>query len=990
MDRQQQMEWVLGTDPTVFEALITHLMSSDNDRRSQAESIFNLCRAHYPDAVALKLTHILHSPLPDLLRTMATVLLRRHLSSSDGGVGDGGLSQLSATTKESLKSLLLQAVEQEECKSLSKKLCDVVSEIAIALLPENEWPELLPYLFQSFTSGFPRIKESALLIFARLAQSIGDTFLPHLATLHSVLLSSLSPSFSPNVRIAALGASINLVQWLPCAVERDSFQDLLPAMIRALTESLTSVNETIAQEAVELLVDLADTDPEFLRGQLPDMVGSLLLIAESDSLAESTRHLAVEFLATLAVALDRAPGMILKKPQYIGRLVTVLMNMLLDISDNDIENNDAGETGNYVGQKCLGRLSIALGGNTIFPAVSELLPAFFASPDWQKHHAALIALAQIAGGCSSIMIKNLEQVVPMVLNSFQHPHPRVKWAAIIAIGQLSIDLGPDLQVQYHQRVLPVLASAIDDFQNPQVQAQAASAVLSFTKNCTADILTSYLDGLVSKLLVLLQNGKQMVQEGALTALASVADSSQEQFKNYYDAVIPYLKAILLNAMDNSNRMLQAKSMECVSSVGMAVGKDKFRDDAKQVMEVLASLQGSQMDSDDPIACYMLHAWKRLCKCLGPDFLPYMNIVMPPLLQAAQLKADVNITSADSEDIYDSDDDSIDIIIINNKRIGIRTSVLEEKATACYIICCYADELKEGFYPWIDQVVPTLVPLLKFYFHEQVRRAAVAAMPELLQSAKLAVEKGVAQGRDESYVKQLSDYIIPALTEALYVEPEEKICSSMLDTLNQCMQLSGHFLDEGQVRSIVETIGHVVTASTSRKMERAERMRAEDFDAEEGEFLREDNEQEVEISVQRWRVDPAGGNGEFEPEGRGGCSKRSFLWRFSRRAGGNGANAAGERDLHAEEVPRRPMRCENMSRGGGVYRKEERATTCAEKIVNVAMSSIEGEQVDDNSFGGQDVTSYFRTLAEVAVPQRMPWEEEEGGVLISNPRNCGKR
>ena len=73
-----------------------------------------------------------------------------------------------------------------------------------------------------------------------------------------------------------------------------------------------------------------------------------------------------------------------------------------------------------------------------------------------------------------------------------------------------------------------------------------------------------------------------------------------------------------------------------------------------------------------------------------------------------------------------------------------------------MLCCYADELKEGFFPWIDQVAPTLVPLLKFYFHEEVRRAAVAAMPELLRSAKLAVEKGLSQGRDESYVKQLSD------------------------------------------------------------------------------------------------------------------------------------------------------------------------------------------------------------------------------------------
>jgi len=57
---------------------------------------------------------------------------------------------------------------------------------------------------------------------------------------------------------------------------------------------------------------------------------------------------------------------------------------------------------------------------------------------------------------------------------------------------------------------------------------------------------------------------------------------QDHFKKYYDAVMPYLKSILMHATDKSNRMLRAKSMECISLVGMAVGKDKFRDDARQV------------------------------------------------------------------------------------------------------------------------------------------------------------------------------------------------------------------------------------------------------------------------------------------------------------------------------------------------------------------------------------------------------------------------
>lgn len=37
------------------------------------------------------------------------------------------------------------------------------------------------------------------------------------------------------------------------------------------------------------------------------------------------------------------------------------------------------------------------------------------------------------------------------------------------------------------------------------------------------------------------------QEGALTALASVADCSQEYFVKYYDAVMPQLKQIMVAA-----------------------------------------------------------------------------------------------------------------------------------------------------------------------------------------------------------------------------------------------------------------------------------------------------------------------------------------------------------------------------------------------------------------------------------------------------------
>ena len=43
--------------------------------------------------------------------------------------------------------------------------------------------------------------------------------------------------------------------------------------------------------------------------------------------------------------------------------------------------------------------------------------------------------------------------------------------------------------------------------------------------------------------------------------------------------------------------------------------------------------------------------------------------------------------------------------------------MEEKATACQMLVCYARELKQGFAAFAEDVVKLMVAHLKFYFHD---------------------------------------------------------------------------------------------------------------------------------------------------------------------------------------------------------------------------------------------------------------------------------
>lgn len=43
--------------------------------------------------------------------------------------------------------------------------------------------------------------------------------------------------------------------------------------------------------------------------------------------------------------------------------------------------------------------------------------------------------------------------------------------------------------------------------------------------------------------------------------------------------------------------------------------------------------------------YLIATWAKVCQALGPEFEPYLPVVMPPLLTAASAKADVSVYGA---------------------------------------------------------------------------------------------------------------------------------------------------------------------------------------------------------------------------------------------------------------------------------------------------------------------------------------------------------
>lgn len=400
-----------------------------------------------------------------------------------------------------------------------------------------------------------------------------------------------------------------------------------------------------------------------------------------------------------------------------------------------MEEDETEITDYDVGSEAIDRFAVALGGKLCLPIILEQVTQLATSSDWKQRHAALMAISQSGEGCAKQLQRQLAEVVRMVVANLVDAHARVRWAAVNTIGQMCTDFGPEMQETYHAQLLPAVCAVMDDA-SPRVQSHAASALINFCERCQRETLAPYLEPLLAKLLVLLQRNVRHVQEQAVTAVASIADVAADDFAPFYDTFVPGLIAILHSAQGKELRMLRGKAMECVSLIGLAVGRDKFQQHAAAVMEAMIATQaGGSLDADDPQASFMLQASARICECLGDGFVPYLAHVVPPLLRAAQADPEIDVTDADDalvdDDAADDEDadgrESVTVAIpgVGNRRISIRTSTLEDKAAACGMLCTYAQQLRAGFFPYVADVARVLGGLVEFEYMEEVRQGSLA-------------------------------------------------------------------------------------------------------------------------------------------------------------------------------------------------------------------------------------------------------------------------
>lgn len=420
-------------------------------------------------------------------------------------------------------------------------------------------------------------------------------------------------------------------------------------------------------------------------------------------------------------------------------------------------------------------------------------------------------------------------MLELVASHLKHQNPKVRFAAVHCIGQMSDDMSKKFQAKYGDVLLPAMIETLND-PVPRVSAHMCSAFSNFAEGSTCEQLWPHLDILSKTLGNLMQNGISLQKEHAVSAFATIVVKIEEKFDPYFSESIQLLLNCMNTHMEPAYKQYRAQIIEAISLISSTVSKEVFMTAADSIVATMVTVQKSQMEDNAPERVYLLSAWQRICVIMREKFTPYLDEIMPSILSMALLKPSMGVEGVGEGEIEDILNEIRPTDDKTSKKINLNTDELEDKDTALRMIVVFVEELGVGFAKYLDQASEILLSMTKYSASATIRTSAVAGLPCLVKTAK------EAQPGHISGLHDMAKAFCNNILEAMDMETETECLTAQTEAIKEIMGEAGNnMLQPESVTMFHEKIFQFIQQSENRSNE-TRRQEAEEREAEDDERL----------------------------------------------------------------------------------------------------------------------------------------------------------
>lgn len=227
-------------------------------------------------------------------------------------------------------------------------------------------------------------------------------------------------------------------------------------MYNVIRTSASEDDETVLQDALIEFNSIAEVEPKFFQSKFKDIfLNTLDIVGKNDFANSSIRQQPLELYVTI---VERVPNIVKKDTELLKQIIELIFKLMIDI-DSDIEDSwlkpkegfkdagagdedEEGEDNVNFGKSCIDKIISAVGDELCLPILSEIVNNTLNNEsDWRFKNAALMAFSQVGEYIDDIA--KVSVMIPIVVQHMAHPNPRIRYAALHCIGQISDDMTED-------------------------------------------------------------------------------------------------------------------------------------------------------------------------------------------------------------------------------------------------------------------------------------------------------------------------------------------------------------------------------------------------------------------------------------------------------------------------------------------------------------------------------------------------------------------
>ncbi|KAI0774802.1 ARM repeat-containing protein [Trametes elegans] len=793
-------------DATIVHNLHALLVqSTSNDTVQLKAATAQLNREFYKNPACIPaLASIIASSPEQAVRQLAAVELRKRVSQNSGDLW----LQLDSDQREQIKAKLPELVISETSNLVRHSTARVIAAIAYIEMPLGTWPQLLPFLEQTCTSPQAVHREVGIYILYTVLENIVEGFESHLQSFFKLFASLLNDPESAEVRITTVRALGVVAQYIDSDDKADikSFQNLLPAMINVIGQSVEGGNETGARQLFDVLETLLILEVPILGQHIPQLAQFLLQCGANRNYDPDLRVLALN-------ALNWTVQYKKSKVQAHGLAPAILEGLMPITTEEEPEDVD-DDAPSRSALRIIDCLATSLPPTQVFPPLRQLIQQYFQSTDASHRRGAMLALGVSVEGCSEFMTPLMSQVWPIIEAGLQDQDGSVRKASCVAVSCLCEWLEEECAAK-HAFLVPTMMQLVND---PITQRSACTA-LDALLEIMHEVIDQYLNLIMERLVGLLDTAPIAVKSVVIGAIGSAAHASKDKFLPYFAPTMERFKHFLVLTGEGEEQELRGITMDAVGTFAEAVGKDVFRPYFADMMQ--QAFNGIELGSARLRECSFLF-FGVMSRVFGDDFAPYLPNVVPALISSCKQAehgeeerltisnpevaagfasglSPANAIAVTDEAQVNIDDDELDM----DKLLDVNSTICIEKEIAADTIGTIFASTRQHFLPYVEQCTIELVGLLSHYY-DGIRKSATDSLLEIVRtfydlSEPQEWQPGFANVVPlNPRVKELIGHIVPPLLEMYESEDNKKVVSSLCVGLAETTTKLGPAFLEGRL------------------------------------------------------------------------------------------------------------------------------------------------------------------------------------------------